>query len=129
MHAHVIHGRSGVGVVLALVFCVMGVSRPAVGQQWPAYGADKAGTKYSPLDQINRDTVHDLQVVWRQSTIPDAVRQGNTTRAPAHSQNTPLMVDGLLYVSTGLGTVAALDATSGEVVWYDGGTRGRATAR
>ena len=55
----------------------------------------------------------------RQSTIPDAVRQGSTNLPSTQSQNTPLMVDGLLYVSTGLGTVAALDATSGEVVWYD----------
>ena len=120
MQENLIHGRFGAVVMLALVLCVMGVSRAAVGQEWPAYGADQAGTKYSPLDQINRDTVHDLQVVWRQSTIPDAVRQGNTTRPPTQSQNTPLMVDGLLYVITGLGTVAALDATSGEVVWYDG---------
>ena len=133
MQEHVIDGRSGAGLVLALVLCVMGVSRAAVGQQWPAYGADKAGTKYSPLDQITRDTVDDLQVVWRQSTIPDAIRQGNTMRAPASSQNTPLMVDGLLYVSTGLGTVAALDATTGEVVWYDpvpeGGQRPGSSSR
>ena len=87
--------------------------------EWPAYGSDKAGRKYSALDQINEDTVHDLQIAWRQSTIPNAVRQGNTNRPSTQSQNTPLMADGLLYVSTGLGVVAALDPTSGEVVWFD----------
>ena len=35
------------------------------------------------------------------------------------SQNTPLMAKGLLYIMTGLGVVAALDATTGEVVWFD----------
>ena len=95
---------------------------PVAGAQtgeWRAYSADAAGTKYSPLDQITADNAGDLRVVWRQSTIPDAIRQGSTVRAPAVVQNTPLMADGRLYVSTALGTVAALDATTGEVVWFD----------
>ena len=115
-------GRRPVGsLVLLVMLAAPWAPREAAGQdgEWSAYGADKAGSKYSPLDQINKDTVHDVQIVWRQSTIPDAVRQGSTNRPSTQSQNTPLMVDGLLYVSTGLGTVAALDATSGEVVWYD----------
>jgi quinoprotein glucose dehydrogenase len=101
---------------------------------WRAYAADKAVSKYSPLDQIDAEGVHDLRVVWRQSTIPDATRQGNTMRAPGTSQNTPLMVDGLLYISTALGMVTALDATTGEVVWFDappvreGQTRERGSA-
>jgi glucose dehydrogenase len=37
---------------------------------WPAYSADKGGTKYSPLDQINKDTVGKLQIAWRQSGVP-----------------------------------------------------------
>ena len=95
---------------------------PVAGAQtgeWRAYSADAAGTKYTPLDQITADNAGDLRVVWRQSTIPDAIRQGSTVRAPAVVQNTPLMADGRLYVSTALGTVAALDATTGEVVWFD----------
>ena len=91
----------------------------AAGGEWRAYAADKAGSKYSPLDRITKDNVADLRIAWRQSTIPDAVRNGNTMPAPRSSQNTPLMAGGLLYISTGLGSVAALDATTGEVVWYD----------
>ena len=87
--------------------------------EWRAYAADKASSKYSPLDQITKDNVADLRIAWRQSTIPDAVRNGNTVPAPRRSQNTPLMVGGLLYVSTGLGSIAALDAATGEVVWHD----------
>ena len=94
------------------------VARAQTGE-WRAYGADTAGTRYSPLDQITADNAGDLRVVWRQSTIPDAIRQGRTVRPPSVVQNTPLMADGRLYVSTALGTVAALDATSGEVVWFD----------
>ena len=107
----------------------------AAGQdvEWRAYAADVAGSRYAPLDQIDASNVDDLRIVWRQSTIPDATRQGSTLRAPGGSQNTPLMVGRRLYVMTALGTVAALDATSGEVVWFDrtpagGGARERGFA-
>ena len=107
---------------LLLVTLLSLAASPVAGAQtgeWRAYSADAAGTKYTPLDQITADNAGDLRVVWRQSTIPDAIRQGSTVRAPAVVQNTPLMADGRLYVSTALGTVAALDATTGEVVWFD----------
>src|SRR5262245_17657935 len=94
--------------------------RPAAGD-WAAYGATNAGTKYSPLDQINKETVKNLRIAWRQSAIPMAVRQGRTDiRVPNAFQHTPLMVNGLLYMSTALaGAVAALDPATGEVVWFD----------
>ena len=111
--------------VLRLFVSMMGVallsSSTVTAQrgEWRSYGADAASTKYSPLDQITAANVGDLQVAWRQSTIPEAIRQGSTVRAPSVVQNTPLMARGKLYVSTALGTVAALDAGTGEVVWFD----------
>ena len=87
--------------------------------EWRAYASDKASSKYSPLDQIDTDNVAQLEIVWRQSTVPEAVRPGGSSRAPLRSQNTPLMVGGLLYISTGVGSVAALNATTGDVVWFD----------
>ena len=104
---------------LVLLLCV--IASPVVGQsvEWPSYASDVSGSKYSPLDQINPRTVNGLEIVWRQPVIPDAIRNGSTIRGTVASQNTPLMAGGLLYVSTGLGTVAALDASTGEVVWND----------
>ena len=107
--------------LLVALSSLTAVSHAAAAQagEWRAYAADKAGSKYSPLDQIDAESVHDLRVVWRQSSLPDDTRQGNTMRAPGASQNTPLMAGGLLYISTALGMVTALDATTGEVVWFD----------
>ncbi len=120
-------------VALAVALALQAAVPTAAGQtgEWRAYAADKASTKYTPLDQINADTVQDLRVVWRQSTIPDDTRQGNTMRAPGGSQNTPLMADGLIYISTALGMVAALDAATGQVVWFDAppAREGQGTAR
>lgn len=100
---------------------VLCVSLPVDAQttEWRSYGADVEGTKYSPLEQINAENFRDLEIVWRQSVLPDVVRGDRDVRASVAAQNTPLMVDGRLYISTGLGTVAALDATTGEVVWHD----------
>ena len=75
--------------------------------EWLSYAHDLAGTKYSPLDQIDASNFSNLEIVWRQLVIPDAIRTPDTSRGPNNSQNTPLMAGGLLYVSTGLGAVAA----------------------
>jgi len=123
-------GHIGLRIVLASLFVLLAIyvvylAPTAEAQsEWKAYGADIAGTKYSSLDQINKDTVNNLRVAWRQSTIPDDIRQGNDLPPPVAVQNTPLMVGGLLYVSTPLGTIAALDATNGEVVWFDAAPEG-----
>jgi quinoprotein glucose dehydrogenase len=92
---------------------------PAPGE-WAQYGANKAGWKYSALDQINKDTVKGLRIAWRQSALPPVVQKARPdAQAPRAYQHTPLKVGNLLYMSTSLGTVAALDPTSGDVVWFD----------
>src|SRR5712691_197419 len=91
----------------------------AVGAEWRAYAGTTASTKYSPLDQINRNTVRNLRIAWRQSVTPVEVREGANAPAPTNYQHTPLMVGGLVYMITGYGSVAALDAANGKVVWVD----------
>ena len=117
----------GLSIGMTVVTLVaIGQSGLATAQtvEWPAYAADQAGTKYLPLDQITKENVADLEIVWRQPVIPDAIRNGETTRGPVGSQTTPLMVGGLLFFSTGLGTIAALEPTTGEVVWNTGPSDG-----
>ncbi len=103
------------------------VSAPVVVQtagsagEWRAWAADAASTRYSSLDQINKDSVKNLAIVWRQSANPEALKaaQPNMRPAPTNYQNTPLMIGGLVYMSSGMGTVTALDAATGQVVWFD----------
>ena len=106
-------------IILSSAFVVVALPARAQEVEWRSYGSDVAGTKYSPLDQINAETIEGLEIVWRQSVIPDAVKGKRDITASVAAQNTPLMADGRLYISTGLGTVAALDATNGEVLWFD----------
>jgi|TARA_B100002003_G_scaffold250909_1_gene292097 quinoprotein glucose dehydrogenase len=111
----------GVTVWLVLV----GAAGPARAQsgevgEWRHYGADGANTKYSPLDQITVTNFSDLEVAWRWTSISTEVASQRDSIDPGLFKATPLMVGGLLYVSTPLGQVAALDAGTGEAVWiYD----------
>jgi quinoprotein glucose dehydrogenase len=93
--------------------------RAAQPAEWPAYNGNYASTRYSPLDQINPDTVKTLHIAWRQSLTPDVARAPGLKAPPPSSNNqtTPLMVGGKVYYSTGIGGVAALDAATGKVIW------------
>ncbi len=82
---------------------------------WPAYGRDAGGTRYSPAVQITRDNVARLEIAWVYRTGDYAIGEG-VTRFEA----TPLLVDGTLYVSTPFGRVIALDPETGTERWsYD----------
>jgi quinoprotein glucose dehydrogenase len=81
--------------------------------QWRHYGGDAGGTKYAPLDQIDSGNVSDLYEAWRWNS-PDNAIVGPSNYA---FEGTPLMVDGVLYVSTSFGQVCAIDAGTGTNLW------------
>ena len=73
---------------------------------WLTHGRDYAETRYSPLDQINEDTVDRLGLVWQYDT--------GTLRG---LEATPLIHDGVLYATTPWSNVFALDAVTGRELW------------
>ncbi len=87
------------------------------GQQdgdWPAYGRDAGGERFSPLNDINRGNVASLQVAWTFRT-GDAYQPPRGR--PTAFEATPLHVDGTLYLSTPVGRVIALDSATGRPRW------------
>ncbi len=90
--------------------------------EWRYYGGDTQSTKYSPLDQINRDNAGKLQVAWTWKA------QNFGPRADPNYEVTPLMVHGVLYFTAGMRRdTVAVDATTGETLWMyrlDEGDRG-----
>ena len=83
-------------------------------KDWPAYGHDASGGRFSPLTQITPENIGKLAVAWTYHMNPTP--QASGSRVPT-STTTPLMVDGLLFLGTPYGRVVALDATSGKQVW------------
>lgn len=98
--------------LLVLLSCPL-ARLAAQSADWPAYGRDRGGERFSPLKGIDRGNVAHLAVAWEYSTgeakIP--IKQSVSFEA------TPLVLGGVMYLSTPLGRVVALDAESGEERW------------
>ena len=87
--------------------------------EWLYYGGDPGGTKYSPLDDINVGNVKRLEVAWQWKHWETPLTEYDTT--PGYFEATPLMIDGVLYVTTPYNSLAALDAETGKELWrFDG---------
>ncbi len=80
--------------------------------EWRFYGGDAGGTRYSPLDQINRDNVKNLAVAW-------TWKSDNFGSPPEFkNETTPIMINGVLYFTAGTRRyVVAADAGTGETLW------------
>jgi len=129
-------------------------ARPAAASnEWPTYGHDPGGNRFSPLTQLTPANVDQLQVAWVYhmrppvSTAP-AVEAGAGTAASggaragadagaaggappqgrgrgrgrgrsgfATGQTTPLVIDGVMFITTPYGRVVALDPTTGKEIW------------
>jgi quinoprotein glucose dehydrogenase len=92
------------------------INSPAARGDWPAYGRDALGSRFSPLGDINKENVGRLTVAWTYRTgepIPDAGRRRSL-------EVTPIVSNGVMYISTPLGKVIALDPVTGREIWkYD----------
>ncbi len=90
-------------------------ARQGPSGDWPVYAGDQAASHYSPLASITRANVAGLGVLWEWRPDEDAMPAFGTR--PGNFQNTPLMIAGVLYVSTPYNRVAALDAETGKQLW------------
>ncbi len=82
---------------------------------WPYYGGDAGGSRYSPLTQINKSNVAKLKVAWEYHT--GDVSDGSDNRRKSEFEATPIVADGTMYVSTPFNRVVALDPETGREKW------------
>src|SRR5947208_3622562 len=87
------------------------LTKPAT-EAWPTYNGDYSGRRFSPLTQINKDNIKHLGLAWvyrlRTGATPRAIigGEGPMPTAPPSDpgvstiKSTPLMVDGVLYLSS-----------------------------
>lgn len=83
--------------------------------EWPSYGRDPGGSRYSPLAQIDRGNVSQLRTAWTYHT--GDIADGTNLPSKSTFQATPLYVFETLYVSTGFDRVIALDPETGAERW------------
>src|SRR5580692_3464121 len=116
-----------IGCVVLAFFAASGKAEEvkAAKGDWPSYNHDMASTRYSPLTQINTKNVDTLKSAWTFSLKGEAAppRFGG-----GGSEATPLVINGILYI-TASARVVALDGTTGKEVWSYNVTGARPSTR
>ena len=105
-------------IAMAVTACQKGVDAKRIeaanASDWLTYGRTYDEQRFSPLDQVNKDTVGRLGVAWWASFDTDRGQEA-----------TPLVADGVLFTTTTWSKVFAFDAKSGKQLWtYDPGVPG-----
>ena len=141
---------SGISLIVVLLIC--SISTVALAQngappngEWPTYGGDLGSTKYSPLDQLDRNNFSDLEIAWRWTsadgflglTMPDGSEwwadsrlifeelnrrdpnlwRGGLPPTITNFKATPIMVGGRLFINMPTSQAASIDARTGETLW------------
>src|ERR1700730_1492066 len=111
--------QTGTVAFLSIAIIAAALPSPRAGAQspsratsnWPLHNLDLAGSRFSTLDQITPSNVASLAPRWLfQHGVIDGVS----------NQTTPVVVDGVMYVTDARGSVYALDAADGHLLWtYD----------
>jgi quinoprotein glucose dehydrogenase len=111
---------------------VIACSAASAQNDWPTYGRDLAGTRYSPLKQINAANVTQLVRVWTyhmaaETAAPAREEEGNEVQRGRGrgraggggriAEASPLIVGGVMYLTTGYGRVVALEPETGKSIW------------
>jgi len=102
-------GALGAALAILTSGCGGTGGTPHAPAEWPYHGGDQQEQRYSPLDAINRDTVGRLGLAWYHEFESDRGQEA-----------TPIVSDGVIYVSTGWAEIYAFDAETGKQLWrYD----------
>ena len=103
------------GILVGLAFTTFDMTNN-LGDDWPVYGGNKAGNRYSPLNKINTGNVAELEVAWMYNAAeqPDPANPNQSAKA---IQCQPIVVNGILYGTTPDLKLFALNAATGKEIW------------
>lgn len=97
------------------------------GREWRYYGGNHAFTRYSPLDQINRENVHQLKVAWRRPAVSATITAAfPDVKVNPYLKATPIVIDDVIYSQDAHGRVIAFDGTTGKTIWEQEVPKGEA---
>jgi quinoprotein glucose dehydrogenase len=104
--------------VLLLVVCFLQAcnqkeeKKTTPSEDWPLYGGNKAGNRYSLLNQINLNNVQNLKVAWIYNSETDSTKVNHS-----EIECQPIVVNGIMYATSPTLKLFALDASSGKKIW------------
>src|SRR5471032_1191624 len=91
---------------------LLATAASAAGTDWTTSGHDLGGQRYSPLTQINKSNVANLQIAWTYHMTP----AGYTGR-PRLVESIPIVVGNHMYMASSYGDIVSLNATTGAEEW------------
>ena len=110
--------KSLCATVVVVSTALLGAQGQTGMAEWPYVGGEQSHSKYSPLSDIDRSNVSDLEIAWQWDASEMPLPEYGAR--PGSFQATPLMIDNTLYFSTMFSRVVALDAETGAEKWvYD----------
>ena len=116
VYVHVCRFAARISVVCIILVCLKMLAGQTPTSDWRFYGGDEGGSRYSNLTQINRENVSTLRRAW---TYHTGELELGLKSAPfqASFSTTPLVLNGVMYLSTPSSRVIALDAETGTELW------------
>ena len=119
--------KASIALAIAMLLAMVLYVQPGIPQQrgtrfvlgdWPSYNRDSAGTRFSPLTQINTKNVGNLTLAWKMLLRPDRNGPPASALGP-YSQATPIVVEGVMYLPAG-NRILAIEPETGKEIWrYD----------
>jgi alcohol dehydrogenase (cytochrome c) len=82
------------------------------GDDWLSYSGGYRSERFSPLTQIGADNVASMKVIWAYQM------QGTNVTGAGLQESTPLVADGIMYLTEAPSSVTALDAATGRLLWH-----------
>src|SRR5262249_27985839 len=110
-----VHSVMSMNKAFIIVLLCLLATEISLAQEWPFYGGDAGGVRYSPLAQINRSNVQRLQVPWTYHT--GDLSGGSIYSVRSAVECTPPRVDGGVDLTAPFCRVIALDSETGKERW------------
>jgi glucose dehydrogenase len=104
------------GFVITAALAALPAAWGQSGADWPLYNRDLAGTRYSPLTQINTSNVQNLKQAWTYRLMPPGGIPEPLSPTELFQEVTPIVVNGVMYLPSA-NRVVALEPETGKEIW------------
>ncbi|MDG3064459.1 pyrroloquinoline quinone-dependent dehydrogenase [Thauera mechernichensis] len=105
---------------VTVLLAAMSTAFAADDGNWTEYTGDKAGSRYLPSKSVTTESVKSMKVAWRWAMPDNAIAADNAELRTWVNESTPLAIDGILYSTSPMSTVSAIDGETGKTLWtYD----------
>ena len=105
------------GFAIAAALAALPAAWAQGGADWPLYNRDLAGTRYSPLTQINTSNVQNLKHAWTYRLMPLGGIPDPASPTELFQEVTPIVINGVMYLPARGNQVLALDGDTGKEIW------------